>query len=92
MTTPSAERPIASIVWRLDEHDSRDHVRLYALDDGARLAGNAVLTVDGRPTSIDYVVEIDRHWRTLGEPLSRYVPHRLRLPERPGLRATVALC
>ncbi len=66
MNRPSAQRPVASIVWRLDEYDSRDHARLHTLDEGARLCGNAVLVVDGRPTSIDYRVEIDREWRTLG--------------------------
>lgn len=66
MTVPSAHRPVASIVWRLDEHDSREHARLYALDDGARLAGEAVLSVDDRPTSISWVVELDQRWRTLG--------------------------
>lgn len=63
---PPTGRPVASILWRLDEHDSRDHVQLYELADGARLLGMAVLTVEGRPMSIDYRVEIDRDWRTLG--------------------------
>ena len=66
MTVPSAARPVASVVWRLDEHDSRDHVRVFAIEDGDRISGTSVLVVDGRPTSIDYLVEIDERWRTLG--------------------------
>ena len=59
-------RPVASIVWRLDDYDSRDHAQLYELPDGARLSGMAVLTVESRPMSIDYRIEIDPAWRTLG--------------------------
>lgn len=66
MNAPRPGRPVASTLWGLDEHDSRDHAQLFELPDGARLAGMAVLTVEDRPISIDYCVEIDADWRTLG--------------------------
>jgi hypothetical protein len=83
MSTPPLQRPIVSIGWRLDEHDSRDHVRLHAIDEGIYLAGTTVLTVDGCPTSIDYLVEADHRWRPLGATIEIRAgvsqPHRIEI-------------
>lgn len=83
MNTADDAVPRASIVWRLDEWDSRDHVQLVAAPGGSALIGRMTLVLDGQPGTIDYSVSVGHGWQT------RAVAAEVRLGGQPTRRVDV---
>jgi uncharacterized protein len=54
----------ASILWNRLETPGHDACELFAVADGWRLEGVAVLSVEGEPARLDYFVEADGSWNT----------------------------
>jgi hypothetical protein len=51
-----------TILWRRLDVPGHDACRLVARDDGWRLSGMAVFSLDGRPCALSYEVDADARW------------------------------
>lgn len=56
--------PTAAILWRRLDQPGHDACRLRAAEDGWRLTGTAVFSLDGRPCHLSYTVDCDAAWHT----------------------------
>jgi hypothetical protein len=57
---------VTSIIWRRLDQPGHDSARLHEMASGAVLEGTAVFSESGRPCRLDYRVECDGSWRTIG--------------------------
>jgi len=55
-----------TILWRRLDVPGHDACQLAALDDGWRLSGMAVFSLDGRPCALSYEVNADARWSSRG--------------------------
>jgi hypothetical protein len=63
----ASERTVKhTILWRRLDVPGHDACQLVALDDGWRLSGTAVFSLDGRPCALSYEVDADSRWSSRG--------------------------